>query len=65
MNYSGHGNEGNGAWEVTCKETTLDFDKFNITLDEVLDVFVESGYKGNIVISSDSCYSGWLCYIAK
>lgn len=65
MYYSGHGSEGTGGWEVTCKEVALDFDKVTIYLNEVLDIFVESKYKGLVEVSSDSCYSGWLSYIAK
>ena len=65
MSYSGHGNPGTGAWVVSVWEDTNDKNLAQITLEEVLDIFVESGYTGFVEISSDSPYSGELCYTAK
>ena len=65
MYYSGHGHPDTGAWVVTLWEQSIEFEKAQITLEEVLDIFKESGYKGFVEISSDSCYSGNLCYRAK
>ena len=33
-------------------------------MNELLDLFSESGYKGRVEITSDSCYSGKLCHVA-
>ena len=65
MYYSGHGTEENGAWAVYLKELSMDIDDTKIYLNDVLDILVKSRYKGNFEISSDSCYSGSLCYLAK
>ena len=34
------------------------------TMEEILDKFAASEYKGRVEITSDSCYSGKLCYAA-
>ena len=34
-------------------------------MDEVLKIIIDSDFEGNVEISSDSCFSGRLCFIAK
>ena len=34
-------------------------------MKEILDIIAESAYTGIVEITSDSCYSGYLCHAAK
>ena len=68
MYYSGHGSEKNGSWIVSMDPNNTDIlnlDSSRVHIDNVLDMFQESGFTGNVEISSDSCYSGQVCFIAK
>lgn len=67
MYYSGHGDEKTGGWIVQLEndKTSLNIEDCRIQIDDVLKIINESGFKGNVEISSDSCYSGKLCFSAK
>ena len=55
--YSGHGNI-DGAWIVNADDVSLDDIDSKIVFQEVWDIIYETGYKGGVEITSDSCYSG-------
>ena len=63
--YSGHGREEDGAWK-TSKKGGLGFDKseYFIELHDIINAITKSGYEQNLEITSDSCYSGKLCFKA-
>ena len=66
--YSGHGRKGDGAWKTTKEgslEMHFDAEEIYIELHEILNAIIASGYKNNLEITSDSCYSGELCLIAQ
>ena len=63
--YSGHGSIEHGGWMINLEKASLDMFESIVTLDEVLKVIDESEYKGDVEITSDSCYSGQICYHAK
>jgi hypothetical protein len=71
--YTGHGHEPtnptnhmiHGAWVVASDNGKYDASDRLIYLSEVLDAIYKSGFRGGVEITSESCYSGNLCYKAK
>ena len=67
--YSGHGsyNENyKGAWRCSKNGNVIEKpEDLLIQIHEVINKIVESGYKENLEITSDSCYSGHLCLEAQ
>ena len=65
--YSGHGSQEDGAWKCSMPDGKLGFDRieYMVSLPEVINKVVESGYTGNVEMTSDSCYSGLLCIEAQ
>jgi hypothetical protein len=63
--YSGHGNEEEGAWKVAYLQETLEMEPYSVYLKDILKVIKYSGFKKDLVITSDSCYSGRFAYKAK
>jgi hypothetical protein len=63
--YSGHGHPENGAWCVHLKEPGLEISEELINFEELWNVIYQSGFKGGIEITSDSCYSGKVCILAE
>jgi hypothetical protein len=62
--YSGSGDINYGGWIVHLDKPSLDISDSCVHIDEVLDIIEESGFKGNVLITSDSCYSGQTCFLA-
>lgn len=65
INYTGHGDPNTGGWVVNMLEESQDALSGTVTIDDVLDIFTKSDFKGSMEISSDSPYSGRLCFAAK
>ena len=65
INYTGHGDPHSGGWIVNMLEESQDATSGTVTIDDVLDIFTQSEFKGSMEISSDSPYSGKLCHAAK
>ena len=65
--YSGHGNKQGGAWKCSVKDNGIAFDRdeYLIEIEEVIQCIVKSGFNQSVEITSDSCYSGQLCYKAQ
>ena len=64
--YTGHGCKNTGNW-VTAKPPNKKIFKqseWNIKLVEVFEKIKLSGFKNNVIIVTDCCYSGQWCYDA-
>ena len=58
--YTGHGCKGTGNW-VTTKPAGKKITKpseWNITIEEVFELIKKAGFKQNLIIVTDCCYSG-------
>ena len=64
--YTGHGERGTGDWLAAMPDICMHGRKdYLVSLDEVLDNIIESGFKQRVRITSDCCYSGNWCHKAK
>ena len=64
--YTGHGCSETGAWIVFVRDEPINnFREVEVHMNDILDAINETSYTGGVVIESDSCFSGELCYKAK
>ena len=62
--YSGHGDPKTGNW-VTYSGEGLDEKYYRLSITEILDLIVKTGYDKEVEFTTDACYSGKQCFEAK
>ena len=63
--YSGHGLIETGEWIVYLDKPSPNLDDERITILEIFQIIYNSHFAGKVQITSDSCYAGKLCFLAK